>query len=277
MEKFKVAVPEWENPVIKQAFLEFERAEMVPAAKLEAACQLVREGKADTMVAGIDYTTREVILACRDCIGVEKKVFSSCFVMRRGEEKLIVADAGVTKHPDTEQFYEIIRQTYETAKLVLDEEPRVALLSFSTFGSGGKDPSIELISEVKSALESDFPEMKIEGEMQLDAAVNREIGRKKWQGAKTGTDKRIGENAGDAETEPKVAGQANVLICPDLNSGNILYKAMEQFGGFEAAGPILQGFKAPISDLSRGSSIKDVKFVLETLEKLVQTKPVKTD
>lgn len=265
----KVALPEWQNEIIKQA-AESAGVEVVPAANLASACELVAAGAADTMVAGIDYTTRDVILACRDYLGVKKKIFSSCFVMQRtkeqsavkssektGVETIIVADAGVTKHPNLEQLVEIILQTHQTAKAVLEEEPRIAMLSFSTFGSGGRDETIELIRVAIEQVRAEQPEIKIDGEMQLDAAVNREIGLKKWQSSQA------------SEAEPEVAGRANVLICPDLNAGNILYKALEQFGGFVAAGPILQGFKAPVSDLSRGSSKSDVLLVLETMRKLV--------
>lgn len=266
----KVALPEWQNEVVQQAMKLATWAEAVPAANLASACELVATGLADTMVAGINYTTRDVILACRDYLGVKKKVFSSCFVMKRekersavtssektGVETIIIADAGVTKHPNLEQLTEIILQTYQTAKAVLEEEPRIAMLSFSTFGSGGRDETIELIRGAIERVRAEQPEMKIEGEMQLDAAVNREIGLKKWHSSQ------------DSESEPEVTGRANVLICPDLNAGNILYKALEHFGGFVAAGPILQGFKAPVSDLSRGSSQSDVLLVLETMRKLV--------
>ena len=95
------------------------------------------------------------------------------------------------------------------------------------------------------------PEIIIDGEMQLDAAVNLTVGKKKAPGS-------------------LVAGRANVLIVPDLNSGNILYKAMEQFGGFSAAGPILQGFKVPVSDLSRGSTVEDVVATIENMKKLAR-------
>ena len=94
-----------------------------------------------------------------------------------------------------------------------------------------------------------YPDIKIDGELQLDAAVNPRVAEKKAPGS-------------------QVAGKANVLIAPDLNSGNILYKAMEQFGGMNAAGPILQGFNAPASDLSRGSTVEDVKLVFEAIKRL---------
>lgn len=118
------------------------------------------------------------------------------------------------------------------------------MLSFSTLGSGGRDETISLSQAVVEKVRETHPEILIDGEMQLDAAINPRVGEKK------------------APNSP-VAGYANVLIVPDLNSGNILYKAMEQFGNFIAAGPILQGFNAPVSDLSRGSTVEDILAVIE--------------
>ena len=102
-------------------------------------------------------------------------------------------------------------------------------------------------------IHEEYPDIAIDGELQLDAAINETIGNKKAPGS-------------------TVAGRANVLIAPDLNSGNILYKAMEQFGGFTAAGPILQGFNAPISDLSRGSTKEDVLSVIDVEMKIIKSK-----
>lgn len=249
----KIVFAEYKNEVIKQAVTEVaaENPEFsaVPAESLEKACEICARGEADALVAGIDYTTREVVLACKDYIGVVGKTFSSCFVMKKeGAETLVLADAGVTKNPTTEQLADIVLQTYETARRVLDREPLVAMLSFSSFGSA-RDASIDKIQEAISIVRERRPEMKIDGEMQLDCAVNPRVAEKKANNS-------------------LVAGRANVLIVPDLNSGNILYKSLEQFGGYTAAGPILQGFKAPYSDLSRGSTVEDVRLVIETLERI---------
>ena len=253
----KIVFPEYNNPVIQAAIREFseERLIAVPAADLGSACAMVAAGEANALIAGIDYTTREVVIACREGIGVEGETFSSCFVLKAGEhtaeylpKTLILADAGVTKHPTLEQLRDIILQTYETARKVLDTEPRVAMLSFSTLGSA-RDASIEQARQAMLLAREVRSEMAIDGELQLDAAVSPEVAAKKAPGS-------------------KVAGRANVLIAPDLNAGNILYKALEQFGGYTAAGPILQGFKKPASDLSRGSTVEDVKLVIETLMKI---------
>lgn len=254
--KVRLVFPELENPIIARAVQECtavfgNKFEPVQAANLSEACAKLKAGEADGIVAGIDYTSREVILTLRDEVGVKGATFSASFVMQRGEELLVVADAAACKNPTEEQLFDIVCQTYETAKAVLADEPRVAMLSFSTLGSGGHDPSMEKIASVLTRIRAERPEIKIDGELQLDAAINPRIAAKK------------------APTSP-VAGQANVLILPDLNSGNILYKSMEQFGGFTAAGPILQGFNVPASDLSRGSTEKDVALVIKIVKKLVE-------
>ncbi len=252
MERVRIVFPEMGNEIIREAV---ERTatevEAVEAADLSEACQMVASGAADGLVAGIDYTSREVILACKDIIGVESKTFSASFVFsKEGKVQYVIGDAAACKNPTTEQLYDITIQTYETALTILTEEPKVAILSFSTLGSGGNDPSIERAREIIEMVRTARPEIQIDGEMQLDAAISKRVAEKK------------------APNSP-VAGKANVLIMPDLNSGNILYKAMEQFGGFTAAGPILQGFKRPCADLSRGSTVEDVISVIEVVRKQI--------
>lgn len=253
----KIAFSEWKNEIIAQAVRECSEAadcvgfEPVSCESLEAACVAVREGVADSLIAGIDYSSRDIILACRDIIGASGSTFSASFLFEKDGQKLVVGDCAACKNPTEDQLYEIVLQTTATAARLLDEEPRVAILSFSTFGSGGKDPSIERARSVINRLHDEHPELKVDGEMQLDAAVNPAVAHKK------------------APNSP-VAGRANVLIAPDLNSGNILYKSLEQFGGFTAAGPLLQGFNKPISDLSRGSTVEDVKLVIKTMLKLAR-------
>ena len=268
----KIVFPEYKNETIAAAIKEAEEKypelEIVTAESLEEACEKVRDGGADAMVAGIDYTSRDVILTCRDIIGVRdtgktefsdvtgrplKKTFSASFVLTRGDKVYVLGDAAACKNPDEHMLYDIVLQTYETAEAVLSDTPRVAMLSFSTLGSGGNDNSIDRIKTVVNRIHDEYPDIAIDGELQLDAAINEAIGNKKAPGS-------------------TVAGRANVLIVPDLNSGNILYKAIEQFGGFTAAGPILQGFNAPVSDLSRGSTKEDVLSVIDVELKLIKSK-----
>ena len=256
---------------IKLAKQKFPDFEAIGADNLEHACAAVKAGVADSMIAGIDYTSRDVILAARDIIGVknprqlEKPTFSASFIFTKenkatplGQSVFILGDAAACKHPSFDQLFDITLETHETAikyfKYLNHDStdsalnnfltPRIAMLSFSTLGSGGRDETISLTQAVVERVMETHPEILIDGEMQLDAAINPRVGEKK------------------APNSP-VAGHANVLIVPDLNSGNILYKAMEQFGNFTAAGPILQGFNAPVSDLSRGSTVEDILAVIE--------------
>lgn len=220
---------------------------------LDSAAMMVAEGRADAMVAGIDYSSRDVILAVRDKIGVREgwKTFSSCFVCDMPDgRRYVVADGATCKNPTAEQLCDIVMLVHEAALKLLDEVPRVAMLSFSTFGSGGKDASMDKIGEAIGMVRERAPEILVDGEMQLDAAVNERVAAKK-------------------APESEVAGRANVLIVPDINSGNILYKAMEQLAGAHVAGPILLGFGAPVSDLSRGSTVEDVVLTVKCVLKLV--------
>ena len=271
----RIVFPEINHPYVQEAIKlakqKFPDFEAIGADNLEHACAAVKAGVADSMIAGIDYTSRDVILAARDIIGVknprqlEKPTFSASFIFTKenkatplGQSVFILGDAAACKHPSFDQLYDITLQTYETAtkyfKYLNHDStdsalnsfltPRIAMLSFSTLGSGGRDETISLTQAVVERVRETHPEILIDGEMQLDAAINPRVGEKK------------------APNSP-VAGYANILIVPDLNSGNILYKAMEQFGNFTAAGPILQGFNAPVSDLSRGSTVEDILAVIE--------------
>lgn len=271
----RIIFPEINHPYVQEAIKlakqKFPDFEAIGADNLEHACAAVKAGVADSMIAGIDYTSRDVILATRDIIGVknprqlEKPTFSASFIFTKenkatplGQSVFILGDAAACKHPSFDQLFDITLETHETATKYfkyLDNNstdsslnnfltPRIAILSFSTLGSGGRDETISLSQAVVEKVRETHPEIIIDGEMQLDAAINPRVGEKK------------------APNSP-VAGYANVLIVPDLNSGNILYKAMEQFGNFTAAGPILQGFNAPVSDLSRGSTVLDIVSVIE--------------
>ena len=271
----RIIFPEINHPYVQEAIKlakqKFPDFEAIGADNLEHACAAVKAGVADSMIAGIDYTSRDVILAARDIIGVknprqlEKPTFSASFIFTKenkatplGQSVFILGDAAACKHPSFDQLYDITLQTYETATKYFKYlnhnstdsalnsflTPRIAMLSFSTLGSGGRDETISLSQAVMEKVRETHPEIIIDGEMQLDAAINPRVGEKK------------------APYSP-VAGYANILIVPDLNSGNILYKAMEQFGNFTAAGPILQGFNAPVSDLSRGSTVEDILAVIE--------------
>lgn len=253
----KIVFPEGNNDFIKQAAKQLETIcqpillEGGPEA-LATASNMLQNRQADAMIAGIDCPTRDVVIASRDIIGLpaNQKTFASLFVCDFPDgRRLILADGATCKNPTAEQLADIIYLTHQAAEKILDQVPKVAMLSFSTFGSGGTDPSIDKIHQAMQFTKARLPQALIDGEMQLDAAINPRIGHKK------------------APNSP-VAGQANVLIVPDLNSGNILYKAIEQLAGAHVAGPVLLGFNQPISDLSRGSTVDDVILTAKILLKI---------
>ncbi len=253
----KIIFPEASNEYIQEAVKNLNAKQICEATAeemtVEAAAQLVSQGQYDAMVAGVDYSSRDVILACRDQIGVPEgaKTFSSLFVCDFADgRRYITSDGATCKNPTAEQLADIVILTHDAAAKILDDTPRVAMLSFSTFGSGGKDSSMDKIAEAIKLVRERRPDILVDGEMQLDAAVNPRIAAKKAPNS-------------------EVAGRANVLITPDINSGNILYKSLEQFAGGKLAGPILLGFKAPVSDLSRGSTVEDIEFTTECLAKLI--------
>lgn len=251
----KILFPEANNHTIIAAAAKLPKtsAAILEEQPLETAFKKLSSGEVDTIVVGHDFTSRDVIIAARDILGLRpgQKTFSSLFVCKflDGRE-LILTDGAACKNPTALQLADIAILAYEVAQKIFQDEPRLACLSFSTAGSGGKDPSIEKITEAIALVRAKNPEIKIDGEMQLDSAINPQIGAKKFK-------------------DSPVAGKANVLIAPDLNSGNLLYKSFEQLAGATIAGPILLGFNKPLSDLSRGSTSADVVYTVECLEKLI--------
>ena len=214
-------------------------------SSLTYAAQLLHNGTCDAMVAGIDHPTAAVLRAALKVVGLAPGVryASSFFVMdlphfAGGEDGLLIfADCGMNITPDAAGLAAIAEASALSATR-LGWQPRVALLSYSTLGSAGGQ-SVETVRRALAEVQAHQPKLLVDGELQLDAALVPTIGHKK------------------APASP-VAGQANVLVFPDLNSGNIAYKLAEHLAGGHAYGPILQGFARPISDLSRGSSVDDV-------------------
>lgn len=248
----KLVIPELNNPVMTEAIRHFPDLEILTAKTLDDAAKLVKTGAADTMISGLDFASRDVLIAYKDHLPLKSDFFSSCFVCIKNKEHYILADGGVNKLPDAEKLYAIVEDSAKTYELYFGDTPKIAMLSYSTKGSGGKkNPDLEKIASVIEKIRENHPNWLIDGEMQLDAAVNETVGKKKIPNS-------------------PVAGRANVLIVPDLNSGNILYKSMEQFGGFTMAGPIIQGFKMPLADLSRGSSVEDTILTIDVIKKLYE-------
>ncbi len=218
----------------------YEEAKEIMKKDLYFGAMLVREGMADASVAGSTASTGDVLRAAFQVVGMKENVsiVSSFFLMVFPDRTFSFADSAVVPNPTAEQLADIAITTAENHKILTGEEPYVAMLSFSTKGSA-KHELIDKVIEATKLAQEKRPDLHIDGELQFDAAIVDSVGRRK---------------APDSE----VAGRANVLIFPDLNAGNIGYKIAQRLGGAEAIGPIVQGLKKPLFDLSRGCSVDDI-------------------
>ncbi|HIQ68186.1 MAG TPA: phosphate acetyltransferase [Candidatus Faecousia excrementigallinarum] len=213
---------------------------------------LVKMGYADSLLGGATYSTADTVRPALQLVKTKKgaHLVSSCFILVRGEEKLAMGDCAINlSYEDSvdkegnvvlsaaQKLAEVAIETAKTAK-VFGIDPKVAMLSFSTNGSG-KGGTVKLSHDATIVAKEMAPDLAIDGEMQFDAAVAPEVGQLKFPGS-------------------PVAGYANTFIFPTIEAGNIGYKIAQRLGGFEAYGPILQGLAAPINDLSRGCNAEEV-------------------
>ena len=213
---------------------------------------LVKMGYADSLLGGATYSTADTVRPALQIVKTKKgaHLVSSCFILVRGDEKLAMGDCAINiSYEDSvdkegnvtlsaaQKLAEVAIETAKTAK-VFGIDPKVAMLSFSTNGSG-KGGTVKLSHDATAIAKEMDPELKIDGEMQFDAAVAPEVGQLKFPGS-------------------PVAGHANTFIFPTIEAGNIGYKIAQRLGNFDAYGPILLGLNAPINDLSRGCNAQEV-------------------
>lgn len=211
------------------------------------AALMVSAGDADGSVAGASTTTRDVAKAAIYCIGPAEniKTVSSSTLLILDDKSLgsngvfIYADAGIVPDPDAEQLADIAISSARMAKALLDDEPKVAMLSYSTKGSGGSGKSIEKVQEATRLVMQREPDLLIDGEIQVDCAVVPEVAERK-------------------DANSRIKGRANIFIFPNLDAGNISYKLTQRLARARAIGPLLQGLKKPASDLSRGCDSQDI-------------------
>lgn len=211
------------------------------------AAMMVKEGDAHAMVAGISYPTEEVIMASELILGLQKEISvpSSFYLLDVkgycGEQGslIVFADPSINPDPTPQELADIAYTTACSVRKLLDWEPRVALLSFST-KSSANHPCVDKVQKAVEILGKRECSFQYDGELQADAAINKAIAYKKTHG------------------NSRIAGNANILIFPNLDAANISSKLVQQFTGAKFYGPVLQGFNYPVSDLSRGATVDDI-------------------
>ncbi|MDN4754105.1 phosphate acetyltransferase [Porphyromonadaceae bacterium W3.11] len=227
-----------------------EEATKLAENPLYLACLMIKNGDADGEVAGAFNTTGNVLRPALQIIKTAPgiRVVSGAFIMIVNDQKygddgvLVFGDCAVMPDPKADELAQIAVSSASTARTLVGMEPRIAMLSFSTKGSAKHD-NVDKVAEATKLAQEMAPELSIDGELQVDAALDLATGQKKAPGS-------------------KVAGKANVMIFPDLQAGNIGYKLVQRLGGATAIGPILQGIAMPVNDLSRGCSVEDIYYMV---------------
>lgn len=230
----------------KKKGMSMEEARELAKNPLYFGALMLRLGEADGMVAGAENATSNVLRAAIQVVKTKPgmKNVSGCFLIDLPDKNygddgaFIFGDCAVIPAPDSEQLADIAVSCAESKRLLIGGEPKVAMMSFSTKGSA-KHESIDKMNAALALAKEKAPDLLIDGEMQLDAAVVPAVSAKKCP-------------------DSPLEGKANVLIFPDLNSGNLCYKMAQRFGHATAIGPILQGLTKPVNDLSRGCSVQDI-------------------
>lgn len=231
--------------------MDYEKAhEILCSNPLYFGAALVKSGRADGMVAGAMHATSDVLRAALQLVGTDadSKLVSSFFIMvipqcEYGKQgTFIFSDCGLCQNPNSEELAHIALSSAKSFESIVQDEPYVAMLSHSTYGSA-KHADVDKVVEATRLAKELAPTLNVDGELQLDAAIVPSIGSSKAKGS-------------------SVAGRANVLVFPDLDAGNIGYKLVQRFAHAEAYGPITQGMAAPINDLSRGCSADDIVGVV---------------
>ena len=234
----------------KKKGISLEEAREAVKNRIFFGALMTRNSMVDGLVAGSIASTPDMLRASFNCVGTAPgiKIGSSCFVMdlakptESGDSVLLYSDCGVNPDPDADQMIDIAIATCNTYRSLMGKTPKVAFLSFSTYGSAKHeilDKIVEASEKFKAKIAAENLDIIADGELQADAALVPSVAKSK-------------------APDSKLAGAANVLIFPDLNAGNIAYKLTQRLAGAGAYGPILQGLARPINDLSRGCTAEDI-------------------
>lgn len=226
-----------------------EQAKKLVSDSVYYGMLMVKAGEADGLVSGAVHSTADTLRPALQILKTSEgtKLVSAFFAMvvpncKYGDGTFIFADCGLNSNPNVEELAEIAASSAKSYKQLVGKDPKIAMLSYSTYGSAKSDLTKKVI-DATSLLKENHPELEVDGELQLDAAIVPEVAKSKAPGS-------------------KVAGQANVLVFPDLDAGNIGYKLVQRFANAEAYGPLCQGIAKPVNDLSRGCSSKDIVGVV---------------